>query len=225
MPQSAESQAVMKRYADAYLVARVTNGWGEVVKGIGVAIALLLTLVGVTFLLKGREDTFAFGVLTIFFGVISGVGFYVGGILFSAQGQMLKASLDSAVNSSPFLTNKERALIMSLPTSPKSLSTFSAEESERGFSLEFDGDEVKASFAQPLDYLLGPVVEATQRIIQEAFKDSADSPTYVQWVHEGRSVKAIKLNGRNYDYVSVVQVGAGKVLSTVVSKIEKGSLD
>lgn len=127
--------------------ARVTNGWGNLVKGIGIAIAILLALVGVVFLSEGGlgNATFALGVVTIFFGIISGGGFYVAGILVSAQGQMLKASLDCAVNSSPFLTNKERALIMSLPASPKSLNTSSAEENTSEFALEFDGDEVTAS--------------------------------------------------------------------------------
>jgi hypothetical protein len=40
---------------------------------------------------------------------------YVLGILVSAQGQILKASLDNAVNGSPFLTNEHRAKVMSLP--------------------------------------------------------------------------------------------------------------
>lgn len=40
--------------------------------------------------------------------------FYVFGVLVSAQGQILKAMLDSAVNSSPFLNNEHRAKIMSL---------------------------------------------------------------------------------------------------------------
>src|SRR5205085_10394290 len=34
--------ALMRRYNDAYLVARVTNGFGGIIKGIGVVIAILL---------------------------------------------------------------------------------------------------------------------------------------------------------------------------------------
>ena len=40
--------------------------------------------------------------------------FFVLGVLVSAQGQILRATLDSAVNSSPFLTNDQRASIMKL---------------------------------------------------------------------------------------------------------------
>jgi hypothetical protein len=109
--------ALMHRYNDAYLVARVTNGFGGIIKGFGVVIAVLLGLVGVVFVISGRagDATFAMGVLTIVSGIIVGTLFYIIGILVSAQGQILKASLDSAVNNSPFLTNEHRARIMSLP--------------------------------------------------------------------------------------------------------------
>ena len=40
--------------------------------------------------------------------------FFVLGVAVSAQGQLTRATLDSAVNSSPFLTNEERAEAMSL---------------------------------------------------------------------------------------------------------------
>jgi len=39
---------------------------------------------------------------------------WLGGRRLSAQGQIVKATLDTAVNSSPFLSNEERAKIMSL---------------------------------------------------------------------------------------------------------------
>ncbi len=38
------------------------------------------------------------------------------GIVVAAQGQILKASLDTAVNSSPFLPDAVRANIMTLPS-------------------------------------------------------------------------------------------------------------
>jgi hypothetical protein len=45
-----------------------------------------------------------------------GLLFYLLGVLVAAQGQTLLASLDSAVNSSPFLTNHQKAEILSLTT-------------------------------------------------------------------------------------------------------------
>jgi len=109
--------ALMRRYNDAYLVARAVDGVGGLSKGIGVAIAALLVLVGLMIVSNGRagDATFAMGIVVIASGVATGAWFYVLGILVSAQGQILKASLDSAVNGSPFLANEHRARIMSLP--------------------------------------------------------------------------------------------------------------
>jgi hypothetical protein len=45
-----------------------------------------------------------------------GLLFYLLGVLVAAQGQILLASLDSAVNSSPLLTNDQKAEILSLTT-------------------------------------------------------------------------------------------------------------
>jgi hypothetical protein len=40
--------------------------------------------------------------------------FFILGSLVSAQGQILKATLDGAVNTSPFLTDEQRAQMMRL---------------------------------------------------------------------------------------------------------------
>jgi hypothetical protein len=106
---------LMKRYRDAYLVAKVTDGFGGIIKGIGIVIAALLALVGLILMGNGRDASFALGFVTLVSGIVAGVWFYVVGVLVSAQGQILKASLDGAVNSSPFLANEHKAKIMSLP--------------------------------------------------------------------------------------------------------------
>jgi hypothetical protein len=49
------------------------------------------------------------------FGALVGGLFFLLGVLISAQGQLLKAHADSAVHTSPFLNNEERAIAMSLP--------------------------------------------------------------------------------------------------------------
>lgn len=114
---SRQLAALTRRYADAYLTARVTNGFGGIIKGIAVATAVLLTLVGLILVSGGQAWSvrLLLGVVAILVGLLAGVQFYVVGVLISAQGQILKASLDSAANSSPFLTNEHRAEIMSLP--------------------------------------------------------------------------------------------------------------
>jgi hypothetical protein len=114
---SNQISALVKRYKDAYLVAKVTDGFGAFIKVIGIVAAVLLLLVGLSLAGSGRagDATFALGVVLITFGIIAGLWFYIVGVLVSANAQVLKAALDGAVNSSPFLTNEHRAKIMSLP--------------------------------------------------------------------------------------------------------------
>lgn len=114
---STQVSALVRRYKDAYLVATVTNGFGKIIKGIGVVVALGLVFIGFMIMGNGRagDATFAAGVVAIVFGVVTGLLFYVIGVLVSAQAQILMASLDNAVGNSPFLTNEYRAKIMSLP--------------------------------------------------------------------------------------------------------------
>ena len=111
---SRQVAVLMRRYRDAYLVARSTNGFGILIKIIAVIVGVLLIVIG-AFLFNEARGAEPLGLAAIALGVVVGVLFYLLGILISAQGQILKASLDAAVNTSPFLTNTERATIMSLP--------------------------------------------------------------------------------------------------------------
>jgi len=116
---SKQLTALTKRYRDAYLVSTVTDGFGKLIKAIGILVAGVLVLVGILLVAQGRagDANFALGIVTTTLGVISGLWFYMVGVLVSANAQVLKASLDGAVNTSPFLTNDDRAKIMSLPQS------------------------------------------------------------------------------------------------------------
>jgi len=63
-------------------------------------------------------------------GIVAGLIallFYLLGVLVAAHGQVLQATLDSAVNSSPFLTDADKAEIMSL-SRVSSTSTTSMDE-------------------------------------------------------------------------------------------------
>ena len=57
---------------------------------------------------------FGVGIGLVVIGIIGGAVAFIVGVLVSAQGQTLMATLDSAVNNSPFLTNEHRADVMSL---------------------------------------------------------------------------------------------------------------
>lgn len=122
-------KAVKKRYRDGYLYARAIVGAGVGIQTVGVIVGIIMVLIGI-FVggsvadQAGRSSPFggpgaAIGVIVgLLFGsigVIVGVIFFVIGIVVKASGQHLKAGLDSAVHSSPFLDNYARAEMMSLP--------------------------------------------------------------------------------------------------------------
>ena len=107
-------EAVKRRYADAYIVARTVDGFGLSIKVVGIVIGVIITLVSFAAGSKGGVGiVFTFIGIT-FAGTITTI-LYILGTLASAQGQILKATLDSAVNSSTFLTDRNRAEVMSLP--------------------------------------------------------------------------------------------------------------
>jgi hypothetical protein len=112
--------ALMKRYKDAFLVARSIVSIGKIVRIAGIVIGGIAAIVVCGLMSKpvapgAQADSvaarFALGVLV---GIGVAVPLFVLGTLISAQGQILKATLDTAVNSSPFLKDEERAQIMPL---------------------------------------------------------------------------------------------------------------
>ena len=112
------SPEVVGRYADAYRVARATVLIGNLIKVFGVLLGL--TFGGGLFALVATQGRLfgATGAVGFFAGLTVGGGifafFFVLGVVISAQGQLTRATLDGAVNSSPFLSNEERAEAMSL---------------------------------------------------------------------------------------------------------------
>lgn len=106
--------AVASRYSDAYMVARTIDGVGVAIKTIGLVIGALLAL---SSLVAGSKV--GGGVIVALMGVAAAGAvatvLFLLGTLASAQGQILKATLDTAVSSSHFLTDQDRARIMSLP--------------------------------------------------------------------------------------------------------------
>jgi len=124
--QTTTETALTRRYRDAYLVGSTTVGFGSFIKVIGVLSGAIIVFLSISVLASSREQAmFSLGVMGIVFGCFVGVFLYIFGVLVSAQGQVLKAALDGAVNSSPFLTNGDKAEIMSLPK-PKAIPPVSA---------------------------------------------------------------------------------------------------
>lgn len=102
--------ALMSRYRDSYLVARTVTAFGEVVKIIASVIGGVILLIAL--IAGGQSAWYFFG--GIILAAVVGIPIYVLGVLVTAQGQILKATLDTAVNSSPLLTKDEMRQIMSL---------------------------------------------------------------------------------------------------------------
>ncbi len=117
------ARSVMNRYRDAYLVARTTTAIGGTVKVIGIVLASLVVLVGIAsalndpFNMEAGIGALRLGIIfgAVLLGLIVGIPVYVLGILVSAHGQVLKATLDSAVHSTPFLADDQKLKVMSLP--------------------------------------------------------------------------------------------------------------
>ena len=105
---------IESRYTDAYRVAIAVIAFGSAVKVIGAIIAAVLALAS----LAAFEDLgggVALGGLLI--AAVLLAGFWSFGVLVTAQGQLLFATLDTAVNGSPFLDQPQRARIMGIALS------------------------------------------------------------------------------------------------------------
>jgi hypothetical protein len=113
--QSNNSTAAIRRYQDGYRVADAVVIFGQTVKLGGIFVGGVVFVAGlVEFILNPTEHH---GFAVIFASLIAGAVLL---ILISqilamglrGEGQLLKAALDSDVNSSPFLSNPQRARAM-----------------------------------------------------------------------------------------------------------------
>jgi hypothetical protein len=116
---------MVQRYRDAYLVGRTIVAFGRACKAAGWVIAVII--VGLLFLSLTKSPngydnspfsqgpnpfTTVSAIFVIFFAGAVWVVLHIAGILISASGEILFASLDTAVNSSPFLTDDLKASAM-----------------------------------------------------------------------------------------------------------------
>ncbi len=106
------SPKVMSRYTDGYCLARAIVAVGALVKTLGLVAAGVMLRIGI-----GMANVTNSGLASVVSIPVAGLVWlllWVLGVLVSAQGQILKANLDEAVNTSPFLMDNQRAQIMSL---------------------------------------------------------------------------------------------------------------
>jgi len=113
---------VVRRYQDSYTVARTANAFGNLTKTIGLVSAGIIGFIGLilTIIAAASFDSagagFVLFLTVLAFGAIVGTIFYILGIVLSALGQNLMATLDTAVNGSPFMTQEQKAQAMNLTT-------------------------------------------------------------------------------------------------------------
>lgn len=152
--------AVKRRYRDGYIYGRFLNGFGGLVVGVGLFIILCGVVAALAFggaiesssrnsfmqsaAGVGVASGFLIGSLSVVFGGI----FVVFGTIIRAGAQHLIASFDGAVNSSPFLSDMDRAEMMSLPTGSASVTVDS-------YDLQSSNQNLKAAAAYGLSFILG----------------------------------------------------------------------
>jgi hypothetical protein len=101
---------MISRYSSAYSTARLIIVIGRIVVVLGILIGFLSMTVG--FSLKESSTS-----LFLIYGLVSILASVVMGIVISAQGQMMLAVLDTAINTSPFMNLKDKAQAMRIPSS------------------------------------------------------------------------------------------------------------
>jgi hypothetical protein len=116
-PESNESTRVIERYRAAYHVARMTIDFAETVKLGGIFLGGVLVMAATIAYQLGRAWHSGFPLASLALlacAIVVVLAAHVWEKIFQAQGHLLKLSVDSAVNSSPFLVNAQRAAAMYL---------------------------------------------------------------------------------------------------------------
>jgi hypothetical protein len=102
---------VVHRYTDAYRVARAVIAFGTIVKAIGVVVAVIIVVAG----LASSGELGGRGLIGgLLLGAMVGLVFWIAGVFVVAVGQLLRASLDTAVNTSPMFSKAEKAKVMGI---------------------------------------------------------------------------------------------------------------
>jgi hypothetical protein len=111
----------MNRYRDGYLHAKAVNGLGATVKVIALVLGGLVAVVGfISCSGSASMNSMGAGIgelgggLVFLVGAAIGLMGFVFGVMVQSAGQQLKAHLDCAVTASPFLTDQQKAVAMSL---------------------------------------------------------------------------------------------------------------
>src|ERR1700678_2537841 len=103
LPQSAESNSMTSRYLDAYRHTKFLIALGSTIKSASLIAGSIVAFLSLIYMVSNLEGLGgALGLMGLIAGaMLGGIG-WVMGTLVAAQGQLITATLDAAVNSSPF---------------------------------------------------------------------------------------------------------------------------
>ena len=120
-----QSAKAVTRYQHGYRVARSVSGLGHICQAVGLLAGILVVLFGVmgsetlmrpnptmVGLANYQTQHNVYLVSIILFGAMVAFVGWVIGVLLAGYGQQLNATLDAAVNGSPFLSSSQRSQLL-----------------------------------------------------------------------------------------------------------------
>lgn len=110
MANSFSDDDVPDRYRDGYSNVQLIGRLGSIVKVAGVILALVLLLLSFIGRVDGSWKMLAIGGPIL--GIVVGGLLLILGVIVSAIGQILQAVLDTAVNTSPFMSDEQKIRVM-----------------------------------------------------------------------------------------------------------------
>jgi hypothetical protein len=121
VPESSESTAAMERYQNAYRATEAAVEFAETVKLGGIFVGGVILVAALVVFQSIPNECSGFPAISVL--LIAGAALLVLisqviGAGLHTQGELMKATLDSDVNSSPFLSNAQRARVMGLRKQP-----------------------------------------------------------------------------------------------------------
>jgi uncharacterized membrane protein len=115
---SVESTSVMERYQEVYQTAERATDFAETVKLVGIFLAGLIFVAALMVFQSSPAERSGFPVMSVWLiagAVLVVLASHLWSMVFRIQGRMLEAAIDSAVNSSPLLSNAQRTKVISWP--------------------------------------------------------------------------------------------------------------
>jgi hypothetical protein len=110
---SQPSALPIRRYADAYRAAAGTILLGTWLNAIGIVVALIMAYLPVVKVIESVERSPTLleklrDLATVVVALLPGVAIFVIGVIVAALGQILRATIDTVINTSTLLTNEQR---------------------------------------------------------------------------------------------------------------------